>query len=89
MDLHGLPTQQISRQQGVNGGRAPNHSGVFPTRGSPQAGVLGHSTPKQVTSTGLASAATAAPLTNRVGLSCPHPVLIGSRVGLPASGVGP
>lgn len=92
--LHGLPTQQVSRQQGVNGRGAPDHAGVLSARRSPQAGVLGHAAPQQVASTGLASAtaaaATAAPLAHRVGLCCPaHPVLIGSRVGLPAGGVGP
>lgn len=84
--LHGLPAQQISRQQGVDGSGAPDHAGIFSTRRSPQAGVLRHPTPKQITATGLASAA---PLTNRVGLRCRHPVLIGSRVDLPASAVGP
>lgn len=88
--LHGLPTQQISRQQGVNGSWAPDHAGVLSVWRPPQAGVLGHTAPQQVASTGLASTATAAPLANRVGLCCPaHPVLIGSWVGLPASGVSP
>lgn len=86
--LHGLSTQQISRQQGVNRRGAPNHAGVFSTRRAPQAGVLGHSAPKEVSSAGLASAA-AAPLADGVGLRRSHPVLIGSLVGLPASGVGP
>lgn len=87
--LHGLPTQQISRQQGVNGGGAPDHAGVFSARRSPQAGVLGHPSPQQVASAGLSSSA-AAPLANWVGLRCPaHPVLIGSWVGLPTSGVRP
>lgn len=84
--LHGLSTQQISRQQGVNRRGAPNHTGVLSTWRAPQAGVLGHSTPKKVSSAGLASAA---PLADRVGLRCSHPVLIGSLVGLPASGVCP
>lgn len=88
--LHGLPTKQISGQQGVNGGGAPNHTCVFSTWWSPQAGVLGHPAPQQVSLAGLSSATTTAPLANRVGLRCPaHPVLIGSRVGLPASGVCP
>lgn len=85
--LHGLSTQQISRQQGVDRRGAPNHTGVFSTRRAPQAGVLGHSAPKEVSSAGLASAA--APLADRVGLRRSHPVLIGSLVGLPASGVCP
>lgn len=87
--LHGLSTQQISRQQGVNRRGAPNHAGVFSTRRAPQAGVLGHSAPKEVSSAGLASATAAAPLADRVGLRRSHPVLIGSLVGLPASGVRP
>lgn len=85
--LHGLSTQQISRQQGVDRRGAPDHTGVLSTRRAPQAGVLGHSTPQKVPPAGLASAA--APLADRVGLRCSHPVLIGSLVGLPASGVGP
>lgn len=92
--LHRLPTQQVSRQQGVNGGGAPYHAGVFSVGWSPQAGVLGHAAPQQVTSTGFApaasSTATAAPLAHSVSLRRPaHPVLIGSLVGLPASGVRP
>lgn len=89
--LHGLPAQQISRQQGVDGGGAPDHAGVLSARRPPQAGVLRHAAPQQVASTGLASStsATVAPLADSVGLRCPHPVLIGSRVGLPAGGVRP
>lgn len=87
--LHGLSTQQITRQQGVNWRGAPDHAGIVSTRRAPQAGVLGHSPPQKVSSAGLASAATAAPLADRVGLRCSHPVLIGSRVGLPAGGVCP
>lgn len=88
--LHGLPTQQISRQQGVNRGGAPNHACVLSTGRTPQAGVLRHTAPQQVASAGLASAGAAAPLANWVGLRCPaHSVLIGSRVGLPARGVCP
>lgn len=87
--LHGLPTEQITRQQGVDGGGAPDHAGIIPARRSPQARVLGHPAPQKVASAGLASTATAAPLAHRVGLRCPHPVLIGSRVSLPASGVCP
>lgn len=87
---HGLSTQQISRQQGVNGGGASNHTGVLSARRSPQAGVLRHAAPQQVASAGFASTTTTAPLANWVGLRCPtHPVLIGSWVGLPASGVCP
>lgn len=85
--LHGLPTQQVSRQQGVDGSGAPDPPVVLSARGSPQAGVLGHVAPQQVASAGLASAA---PLAHGVGLSASaHPVLIGSRVGLPAGGVSP
>lgn len=88
--LHGLPTQQISRQQGVNRGGAPNHACILSTGRTPQAGVLRHTAPQQVASAGLASAGAAAPLANWVGLRCPaHSVLIGSRVGLPARGVCP
>lgn len=87
--LHGLPTEQITRQQGVDGGGAPDNAGIIPAWRSPQARVLGHPTPQKVASAGLASTATAAPLAHRVGLRCPHPVLIGSRVSLPASGVCP
>ena len=89
--LHGLPTQQVSRQQGVDGSGAPDRPVVLSARGSPQAGVLGHVAPQQVASAGLASAAaTAAPLAHGVGLSASaHPVLIGSGVGLPAGGVSP
>lgn len=83
--LHGLSTQQISRQQGVNGGGAPDHTAVVAAWRPPQAGIMGHPAPQQVASTGLASAA---PLANGVGLCRPaHTVLIGSWVGLPASGV--
>lgn len=46
--LHGLPTQQVPRQQRVDWGGTPHHSSVLPTRGSPQAGVLLHAAPKQL-----------------------------------------
>lgn len=88
--LHGLSAQQISRQQGVNGGGAPDHAGVLSVGRPPQAGVLGDSAPQQVAPAGLAptAAATAtAPLANRVGLGVPaHPILIASWVGVPARG---
>lgn len=88
--LYGLPTQQISRQQGVNGGGASNHTGVLSAWRSPQAGVLRHTAPQQVASAGFATTTTTAPLANWVGLCRPtHPVLMGSWVGLPASGVCP
>lgn len=83
--LHGLPTQQVSRKQGVNRCGAPYHSSVISTRRSPQAGVLGNTAPQQVAAVSLSSTSAAAPLPNSVGLRSPaHPVLIGSRVGLPA-----
>lgn len=95
--LHGLSAEQVSGQQGVDGGGAPDHAGVVPPGGPPQAGVLGHAPPQQVTSARLGSspsssssaATAAAPLADGVRLRRPHPVLIGSWVGLPASGVGP
>lgn len=46
--LHGLPAEQISRQQRVDWGGASHYSPLLSTRGSPQAGILLHATPQQL-----------------------------------------
>lgn len=53
--LHGLPAEQVSRQQRVDRGRAPHDAPLLTARGSPQAGVLRHASPQQL-STRLCSA---------------------------------
>lgn len=46
--LHGLPTQQVARQQRIDLGGTPHDPSLLSTWGSPQAGILLHSTPQQL-----------------------------------------
>ena len=96
--LHGLSTQQVPRQQCIDLGGTPHDASLLSTRGSPQAGVLLHTAPQQLSARLCsASQATAAAavvvvvpvgrVADGVGGSGPsHPRLIGARRGLPAGG---
>lgn len=62
--LHGLPAQQVPRQQRIDWGGTPHDPSLLSARGSPQAGILLHTTPQQLSarlcSTCSQAAATAA-----------------------------
>lgn len=90
--LHGLSTQQVPRQQGVDWGGATHDASLLGARGSPQSGVLLHAAPQQLsaclgsarsqaaaTAAAATAAATAAVVVVPVGR-------VADRMGGPGSG---
>ena len=99
--LHGLSAQQVPRQQRIDWGGTPHDPAFLRIGGSPQAGILLHAAPQQLSAC-LCSAATAAVAAAAVVVVVPvgrvadwmggsgagpaHPSLIGAWSSLPAGG---
>lgn len=65
--LHGLPAQQVPRQQCIDWGGAPHDPSLLSTRGSPQAGILLNTTPQQLSACFCSACSQAAAATVAAG----------------------